>query len=145
MILKPGKPDDDPKSYRPISLLSIVYKLFERVLLAKIQTQIKKYLPVEQADFRQGRSCSKQVLLLTTFVENGFQKKLKMGTVFLDLSCAYNAVWKRDLLLKVAKILKCNTLSRLIYNILSDRKYKFHRSGKVSKYKFLQNEFVRAQ
>ena len=25
-ILKPGKPDDDPKSYRPISLLSVVYK-----------------------------------------------------------------------------------------------------------------------
>jgi len=33
VILKPGKPDSDPKSYRPISSLSVVYKLFERVLL----------------------------------------------------------------------------------------------------------------
>jgi len=38
-ILKP-EPDDDPKSYRPISLLSIVYKLFERILLARIQKKI---------------------------------------------------------------------------------------------------------
>jgi len=41
-ILKPGKPDDDPKSYRPISLLSAVYKLFER-----IQTKIEEHLPAE--------------------------------------------------------------------------------------------------
>jgi hypothetical protein len=53
-ILKPGKPDDDPKSYRPISLLSVVYKSFERVLLARIQTQIDEHLPVEQVGFRYG-------------------------------------------------------------------------------------------
>jgi hypothetical protein len=40
-ILKPGKPDNDPKSYRPISLLSVVYKLFERVLLTKIQKKLR--------------------------------------------------------------------------------------------------------
>jgi len=46
-ILKHGKPDDDPKNYRPISLLSVVYKLFERLLLARIQTQIEDHLPVD--------------------------------------------------------------------------------------------------
>jgi|UniRef100_A0A2S2QM65 hypothetical protein len=51
-ILKPGKPDDDSKSYRPISLLSVVYKLFERVLLKRIQTKIEEHLPAEQAGFR---------------------------------------------------------------------------------------------
>jgi hypothetical protein len=71
VILKPGKSDDDPKSYRPISLLSVVYKLFERVLLERIQTKIKEHLTAEQAGFRQGRSCSEQVLSLTTFIENG--------------------------------------------------------------------------
>jgi len=138
-ILKPGKPGDNPKSYRPISLLSVVYKLFERVLLVRIQTKIEEHLPAEQAGLRQGRSCSEQVLSLTTFIEKGFQKKLKTGAVFLDLSCAYDTVWKRGLLLKLAKILRCKTSLRLIDNILSDRKFRVHLNGKVSKYKFLQN------
>jgi len=137
-ILKPGKPGD-PKSYRPISLLSVVYKLFETVLLVRIQTKIEEHLPAEQVGFRQGRSSSGQVLSLTMFIENGFQKKLKTGTVFLDLSCAHHTVWKRGLLLKLAKILRCKTSLRLIDNILSDRKFREHLNGKGSKYKFLQN------
>lgn len=47
---KTVKSENDPKSYRPISLLSVVYKLFERVLLTRILEQIEKSLPKEQAD-----------------------------------------------------------------------------------------------
>lgn len=32
-ILKPNKAGDNPKNYRPISLLSVVYKVFERLVL----------------------------------------------------------------------------------------------------------------
>ena len=32
-LLKPYKPADDPKSYRPISLLCVPYKVLERLLL----------------------------------------------------------------------------------------------------------------
>lgn len=128
-ILKPGKPENDPKSYRPISLLLVVYKLFERVLLTRIIEQIEKHLPKEQAGFRRGRSCGEQVLSMVTHIENGFQNKLKSGAVFLDLTCAYDTVWKRGFLLKLAKILKCKTSIRLIDNMLSDRKFKVHING----------------
>ncbi|KAL4153411.1 hypothetical protein QTP88_001244 [Uroleucon formosanum] len=138
-ILKPGKPGNDPKSYRPIALLSVVYKLFERVLQTRIIEQIEKNLPKEQAGFRRGRSCGEQVLSMVTHIENGFQSKLKSGAVFIDLTCAYDTVWKRGLLLKLAKILKCKTSIRLIDNMLSDRKFKVHINGKESKYKYLQN------
>ncbi|KAL4153463.1 hypothetical protein QTP88_001296 [Uroleucon formosanum] len=138
-ILKPGKPGNDPKSYRSIALLSVVYKLFERVLQTRIIEQIEKNLPKEQAGFRRGRSCGEQVLSMVTHIENGFQSKLKSGAVFIDLTCAYDTVWKRGLLLKLAKILKCKTSIRLIDNMLSDRKFKVHINGKESKYKYLQN------
>jgi hypothetical protein len=39
MILKPGKPETET-SYKPISLLPIVSKLFERLLLNKIKTTV---------------------------------------------------------------------------------------------------------
>ena len=105
-ILKPGKPGRDPKNYRPISLLSVIYKLFKRVRLKRIQPQVEKALPKEQAGFRQGRSCCEQVLSLVTHVENGLQNRLKSGAVFLDLTSTYDTVWKRGLLLKLAQIFK---------------------------------------
>jgi len=72
-------------------------------------------------------------------LENGFQKKIKSGAVFLDLTCAYNTVLKRGLLLKLAKILKCKTSIWLINIILSDRKFTVHLNGRESRYKYLQN------
>jgi hypothetical protein len=36
-ILKPGKDGTDASHYRPISLLSVVYKIFEQLILQRIQ------------------------------------------------------------------------------------------------------------
>jgi hypothetical protein len=52
--------------YRPISLLSVVYKLLERLLLQHIQPLIEEVTPINQAGFRQHRSCTEQVMALTT-------------------------------------------------------------------------------
>ena len=52
-ILKPNKPADDPKSYRPISLLCVPYKILERLILAHINPVIEPQLPSKQAGFRQ--------------------------------------------------------------------------------------------
>lgn len=51
-ILKSEKPENDPKNYRPISILLVVFELFERVILTKILEQIENNLPKEQAGFR---------------------------------------------------------------------------------------------
>jgi len=50
------------------------------------------------------KSCD-QVSALTTFTENGFQKGLKTGAVFLDLTAAYDTVWRTSLLVKISKVL----------------------------------------
>ncbi|XP_072392313.1 uncharacterized protein [Diabrotica undecimpunctata] len=71
-ILKPGKSNNSPKNYRPIALLSMVYKLFERLLYNRIRKTIFQHLPVEQVGFRPNRSCTDQVLALTNYVESNF-------------------------------------------------------------------------
>lgn len=92
-LLKPHKDASNPNDYRSISLLSTMYKLFERLLLARLQPIVEKSLLIKQAGFRKNRycncSCSDQVLAITTHVKNGFQQKAKSGAVFLDLSSAY--------------------------------------------------------
>ena len=64
-IPKPRKPVGDPKSYRPISLLCVSYKVLERLIYVRVEPLINSLLPKEQAGFRRGKSTVDQVVLLT--------------------------------------------------------------------------------
>ena len=70
-ISKQEKPLGDPKSYRPISLLCVPFKILERLIYARIETIIDPLLPQEQAGFRHGRLAVDQVTLLTHNIEAG--------------------------------------------------------------------------
>jgi len=58
MIHKPGKPPYRVPSYRPISLLSIMSKIFERILLKRIQMDddINTKIPTHKFGFRENHS-----------------------------------------------------------------------------------------
>ena len=58
---KPNKPVQDPKSYRPISLLGVPFKILERLIHSRIDPVVDPQLPQEQAGFRRGRSTVDQV------------------------------------------------------------------------------------
>jgi len=102
-VEKPGKDPSLAAKYHPISLLSVRYKLLERLALQRISPTVEGILSPDQDGFRKGRSTYDQVPALTTFIENGFQQNLKTGAVFLDLTAAYDTVWHTGLLYKVSK------------------------------------------
>jgi hypothetical protein len=87
-ILKPGKDGTDASHYPPISLLSVVYKILERLILQRIKPLTDAAVPVSQAGFRKNRSCTELVMALTSHIEAG--RKLKTGTIFIDLTAAYD-------------------------------------------------------
>jgi len=103
VIEKPGTDPRLAESYRPISLLSTCYKLLECLVLHRVSPEVEKLLSHEQAGFRRNRSTCEQVAALTTHIENRFQQQLKTGTVFLDLTAAYDTVWHTGLLYKLSK------------------------------------------
>jgi hypothetical protein len=138
-VLKPGKDPNDVKSYRPIALLCTTFKLLERVLLARLTPLLDPAIPNEQAGFRQGRSCCDQVTSLTSYIESGFQKKLKTGAIFMDLSSAYDTVWREGLIYKLSKIIKCQRLVALLDSILAPRRFKVYLNCKMSKTKYVYN------
>src|SRR5436190_22185784 len=76
-VLKPGKSPELGDSYRPISLLSVMYKLLEHLIYNGISPILNENIPPEQAGFRPERSCCDQVLALTAHIENGFEQKKK--------------------------------------------------------------------
>ena len=122
-ILKPGKPSHDPANYRPISLLCCTFKLLERVLLTRLTPIIEPFIPVEQAGFRPSRDSSEQVLALTTFIEAGFERKEKTGALFIDLSAAYDSVWRGGLMFKVAEMVRSRKTLRLISAMTGTRRF----------------------
>jgi hypothetical protein len=105
-IVKPGKSNDRPENYRPIALFSVCYKLLERIIYNRIRPIILNIIPVEQAGFRPGRSCSDQVLSLTIYIEAGFQNRLKTAAVFIDLTAAHDTVWRHGLLYKLLQTIR---------------------------------------
>ena len=54
-ILKPGKDSAIPKNYRPISLLCLTFKLYERLILNRVSPLLEQHLIKVQAGFRPGK------------------------------------------------------------------------------------------
>ena len=124
-IPKPGKPVGDPKSYRPISLLCVPYKIFERLIYARVEPLIDPLLPKEQAGFRRGKSTVDQVVLLTQNIEDSFEAKKKAGAIFIDLTAAYDTVWHRGLTCKLLRLLPDKHMVRMIMELVRNRSFTF--------------------
>jgi hypothetical protein len=137
-IPKPGKDLTKAASYRPISLLSVCFKVLEPLILQRINPILEQTINVEQAGFRRGRSTCDQVLALTTFIENGFQENLKAGTVFLDLTAAYDTVWHAGLLLKLSRVLP-RWVVEIIALFLRDRRFRVHMGEACSSWRRQSN------
>ena len=91
VILVFGKEDPNNKAnYRPISLLSIILKIFERVLFEQIQKFAKKKILLPKlCSFRKGHSTQHALLNLLKNWQKTLDKSGVMETVLMDLSKVY--------------------------------------------------------
>lgn len=138
-LLKPGKDPELPGSYRPISLLCHLFKIFERLILMRTQSYVDGKIIPQQGGFRPGRSCTGQVLALTEFIESGFEQKFMTGVAFVDLSAAYDTVNHRKLLTKVYQTTKDFHLTKVIESILQNRRFYVTLEGKKSRWRLQKN------
>ncbi|XGW34910.1 hypothetical protein V3C99_018732 [Haemonchus contortus] len=77
LLYKKGDPDDIGK-YRPLCLLSVIYKLFTCVILNRIGRILDEGQPCEQAGFRRGFSTTDHINTLTRLIE--VSREYKMTT-----------------------------------------------------------------
>jgi hypothetical protein len=94
LTLKPGKPPHDLSSYRPISLLSIVFKLFETLLLKRLLPLVEhnKLIPPHQFGFRRRHSTIEQTHRIVHRINEAFEHKAYCSDAFLDISQAFDKV-----------------------------------------------------
>ncbi len=138
-VLKPGKDPENPESYRPIALLSGVYKLLERLIDYRVDPLIDAKIPHEQSGFRRGRNSTEQALALSSFIEAGFEENLKTSVVFVDLSAAYDTVWRIGFMLKCYETVPSRKIGRLVNNMLSNRYIRVVIGSESSKWKRINN------
>ena len=113
----------DPKSYRPISLLCVAFKILERLIYARVDAIIDPLLPREQAGFLHWRSTVDQVTLLTQDIEDSFSAKKKAGAVFVDITAAYNIVWHCGPTYNLLQLLPDRHMVHMILEMVSNRRF----------------------
>lgn len=125
-ILKPGKDPTSPSSYRPISLLSSISKIFERLILNRVLEHIEmnRIIPNEQFGFRKNHSTTHQLNRVAKFIHSNKSVAKSTAMVLLDIEKAFDNVWHEGLLYKLYRYNFPIYLIKLIQNYLSGRSFK---------------------
>lgn len=119
-----GGDGDDINNYRPISVLSSISKIVEKLLNSRLQNYLNSFniLSPSQFGFRQGKSTEDAVTALTSLVVDQLDKGNRCLAVFLDLKKAFDTVSVPILVSKLEKIGIRETPLALFKDYLSNRK-----------------------
>ena len=124
----------DPKNYRPISLLSVVGKVFERIVAEVICRHLSEnyLLSDQQFGFRPGRSTSDLLMLLTRNWQDALDDGQDTVVVALDIAGAFDRVWHGGLLEKLRAKGIQGDLLLLLGNYLQGRTLQVVVNGQAS-------------
>lgn len=133
-ICKPSKPRQSVSSYRPISLLSLLGKILERLVLSHLKQHLETHeiIPKFQFGFQQGHSTTHQIKRVTNIIRDGFERGCSTGMVLLDLSCAFDTVWQDALVAKLFEHQFPVHTVKIIQSFLSNRYFKVKVSASYS-------------
>lgn len=92
-VFKSGD-EADINNYRPISLISTISKIFEKLIRQRLYTYLDthKLLSARQYGFRSGISTQDALLHLTSNIYSAMDSSKKSLSVFIDLSKAFDTV-----------------------------------------------------
>jgi hypothetical protein len=94
IIVIPKKDDepDNPANFRPISLLSCIGKILEKVINLRLNdwAETQKLLNFNQSGFRANHSTQDNLFKLIEAAKKGFQNGLKSGMVLFDVEKAFD-------------------------------------------------------
>lgn len=113
-----NKRKDDPENYRAITLSSVILKLFERVLLTRIQMFSNLATPIHplQGGFQKGLGCLMTSFMLRESIYFAKENHSRLYVCFLDVRKAFDCVWHDGLFYKLYNM----GIDKAIFSILQN-------------------------
>ena len=98
MLLKPDKLYSLATSYRPISLISSIMKLLERVIEQRLHSHQEQigFINKHQSRFRRAKSTDDHLFRLSQSIMESFNSGEHVVAAFLDIEKAFDNVWHID-------------------------------------------------
>jgi hypothetical protein len=111
-------------NYRPIALLSVISKIFEKIVCNKIYDFFEKYhiFSENQHGFRKNRSTTSAVFECNVDILNALNRNQCVIALFMDMSKAYDRVVHGILLEKLYSLGIRGNMHNWLASYLSDRK-----------------------
>ncbi|KAL1123961.1 hypothetical protein AAG570_001731, partial [Ranatra chinensis] len=120
---KPGKLPSLPSSYRPISLLSVLAKITDKIILSRLLrvTEALDIIPDSQFGFRRKHATTHQLSRVVSHVSEHMKSGRSTAMVSLDCEKAYDTVWTNGLLFRLTEYNFPLPLIKIMQSYLSDR------------------------
>ena len=126
MIPKPNKNHTDPQNYRPISLLEVIGKTFEKLYNTRLRQHLEgeELMSYKHFGFRAQHSTQSALNLITNYIHmNKKTKTYKTAIITKDVQKAFDTVWHDGLRFKICTYFNLPIKSqKLLCNFLEERK-----------------------
>jgi hypothetical protein len=121
------------ENYRPISLTSLVMKIFEKIVRDKLLAKCQHKLNDKQHGFLPHKSCTTQMIGYTDSLSLSLNDNVRTDVVYFDFAKAFDSV-NHDIILKKLKqqFGIDGTLLKFIMNYLKDRQQRVVIGGSQS-------------
>ena len=122
------------ENYRPVSLLPIYGKIFERLIYNSLFEFFiaNELISSNQSGFKPGDSCINQLLSITHEIDKSFDDGYEVRGVFLDISKAFDKVWHNGFIYKLKQNGVSGNFLNLIIDFLDARKQRVVLNGQYS-------------
>ena len=122
------------ENYRPISILSPISKIFERILYNQLYNTFDDILSMSQCGFRKGFSAQHCLIVMLEKFKKSIDSKKCCGVLLTDLSKAFDCL-SHDLLIAKLEAYGLDYISlKLMYSYLKFRYQRVRVNSKYSKW-----------
>lgn len=132
VLRKPGKETYSvPKSYRPIGLLPVLGKIYEKMLVARLKYHVLPKISPRQYGFMPQKSTEDSLYTLMQHIRMKLDQKKIITMVSLDIEGAFDSAWWPAIKVRLAEADCPVNLRRVIDSYLTDRQVNVRYAGVV--------------
>lgn len=127
-IPKKDKSPQNPINYRPISLLEVPGKIFERTIQSRLNSflSVNNIIKERQHGFRTYKGTHTAITTTHETIANALADKKQVYLVLRDVAKAFDKVWHNGLKYKILRLGLPDIIEKILCTFLDNRKAKIN-------------------